>query len=74
MASVPVDYPNAPPNQWDYQGGFGNDDAWGQADNEAGFNENDLQGGAVPNVEGEPFENSRDHHHLSLFPNSDSPL
>ena len=48
MASVPVeDYPNAPPNQWDYQGGeehgFGNDDAWGQADN-AGFNENDLQG------------------------------
>jgi len=61
MASVPVeDYPNAPPNQWDYQGGeehgFGNDDAWGQADN-AGFNENDLQGAAaaaaavVPDVE-----------------------
>ena len=67
MAAVPVeDYPNAPPNQWDYQGGeehgFGNDDAWGQADN-AGFNENDLQGAAaaaaaavVPDVEGEPLE------------------
>ena len=36
---------NAPTNQWDYQGSSQGFDAWGssQADN-AGFNENDLQG------------------------------
>ena len=84
MASVPVeDYPNAPPNQWDYQGGeehgFGNDDAWGQADN-AGFNENDLQGAAaaaaaaaaavVPDVEGEPLEISTTYNQSKLLDNS----
>ena len=57
-----MNYPNASPNQWDYQGAGSSEgfDAWGQADN-AGFNENDLQGAAaaaavVPDVEGEPLE------------------